>query len=122
MKRATLALLATGLLGFSLFAHSAQEILSQNSCMKCHNINGMKYAPAFSMIIRMNRGWFGLSESDIKKSIRYGSQGKYPMFANTKMPAFKNLSDKELDTIVNWLKTLNHSRMMHRGMMCRDRM
>jgi len=127
MRRVTLALVLIGLISSSLFAKSAREIVIQNGCMKCHNINGIKYAPPFSMIIRMNRGWFGLDENDIKKSIKYGSQGKYPMFSNTKMPAYKNLTDEELDTLIDWLKTLKgmrnkmlHRHMMHRHMILRD--
>ncbi|WP_331775540.1 c-type cytochrome [Sulfurospirillum sp. 1612] len=119
MRRATLALVLIGLINSSLFAESAQEILAKNGCMKCHSINGMKYAPPFSMIIGMNEGWFGLNENDIKNSIKYGSQGKYPMFSNTKMPAYKNLTNKEINTLVAWLKSLKGMRdnMMNRHMM-----
>lgn len=124
MRRVTVALVIIGLISSSLFSKSAQEIVTQNGCMECHNINGMKYAPPFSMILRMNEGWFGLSENNIKDSIRNGSQGKYSMFSNTKMPAFKNLSDEELDTLLTWLKSLKGMRnnmmehhMMHHNMM-----
>ena len=114
MRRVTLVLVIIGLINSSLFAKSAKDILKKNNCMKCHNINGIKYAPPFSMILRVNKGWFGLSENDIKKSIKYGSKGKYPMFSNTSMPAFKNLTDEELDTLITWLKSLK--RMRHRRM------
>ena len=114
MRRVTLVLVIIGLINSSLFAKSAKDILKKNNCMKCHNINGIKYAPPFSMILRMNEGLFGLSENDIKNSIKYGSKGKYPMFSNTSMPAFKNLTDKELDTLITWLKSLKG--MRHRMM------
>ena len=118
MRRvALLTLTITGLISSSLLANSAEEILEKNNCMKCHNIRGMKSAPPFSMILKMNTGWFGLPESEIRESIRNGSQGKYPMFSNTSMPAYKNLSDKELDTLMSWIKAQSkkgmRNNMMH---------
>ncbi len=100
----------------SLFAKSAETILKENNCMKCHSIRGMKSAPPFSMITKMNSGWFGTSNKDIKNSIKNGSQGKYPMFSNTTMPSYKNLSDKELDTIIAWLESISKKGMMGRMM------
>jgi len=119
MRRVTLALVILGLLSSSLFSKSAEDILNTNGCMECHNINGMKYAPPFSMIFRMNEGWFGLSKNDIKNSIKNGSHGKYSMCSSTQMPAFKNLTNEELDTLVTWLKSLKgmrHNMMMHHMM------
>lgn len=118
MRRvALLTLTITGLISSSLLANNAEEILEKNNCMKCHNIRGMKSAPPFSMILKMNTGWFGLPESEIRESIRNGSQGKYPMFSNTSMPAYKNLSDKELDTLMSWIKAQSkkgmRNNMMH---------
>ena len=119
MRRVTLALVIIGLISSSLFSKSAEDILKENNCMKCHNIYGMKYAPPFSMILRMNEGWFGLSENDIKNSIKNGSKGKYSMCSSTQMPAFKNLTDEELNTLITWLKSLKGMRnnMMHHHMM-----
>lgn len=115
-KKAMLALLFIGLINSSLSAKTAEEILKQNNCMSCHNIRGMKSAPPFSMIIKMNKGWFGVPENDIKNSIKNGSQGKYPMFFNSNMPAFKNLTDAELDTLMSWIKAQS-SKGMRNNMM-----
>ena len=116
MRRVTLALIFIGLICSSVLAKSAEEILKQNNCMKCHNIRGMKLAPPFSMIVHMNSGWLGLPENDIKESIKNGSQGKYPMFSNTSMPAFKNLTDEELDTLMSWIKSQNQKGMRNNMM------
>lgn len=116
MKKLTLGLIIVGLLASSLVAKSAETLIEENKCMDCHNIIGMKYAPPFSGIAKMNSGWFSNSKSSIKDSIQNGSQGKYPMFSSTKMPAYTNLNDKELDTLVNW--TLDQgSKGMRHGMM-----
>ncbi len=117
MRRVILTLMMIGLINSSLLAKTAEEILKQNNCMKCHNIRGMKSAPPFSMILKMNSGWFGLPESDIKNSIKNGSKGKYPMFSNSSMPAYKNLTDNELDTLMSWIKSQSkkgmRGNMMH---------
>lgn len=122
MKKILLGLISIGLLVSSLAAKDAKTLLRENKCMKCHSIMGMKAAPPFSGIARMNSGWFGVSKSSIKNSIKDGSQGKYPMFSNEKMPAFSNLSDKELDTITNWIikqgsNGMRNGMMHHNGMM-----
>jgi len=116
MRRVTLTLLIIGLINSSVLAKSAEEILKQNNCMECHNIRGMKSAPPFSMILKMNSGWFGLPESDIKNSIKNGSQGKYPMFSNNAMPAYKNLTDEELSTLMNWMKSQSNKGMRNNMM------
>jgi len=116
MKRLILIPIIVNLINSYLFAQSAQEILAQNECMKCHSIRRMKYAPPFSMIVKMNSGWFGLPQSDIKNSIKNGSQGKYPMFSNNSMPAYKNLTDKELDILMDWIKSQNEKGMRNNTM------
>ncbi len=118
MKKLFLGLISIGLLISPLLAKDVRTILKENKCMKCHNIMGMKSAPPFSGIARMNSGWFGVSKSSIKNSIKNGSQGKYPMFSNEKMPAFANLSDKELDILTNWIIKQGSNSMRH-GMMMR---
>lgn len=116
MRRVILALMFIGLVSSSLLAKNADEILKENNCMKCHNIRGMKSAPPFSMIYKMNKGWFGLGESSIKDSIKNGSKGKYPMFSNFSMPAYKHLSDNELDIIMDWIKSQSQMGMRHNKM------
>lgn len=116
MRRVILALMFMGLVSSSLLAKSAEAILKENNCMECHNIRGMKSAPPFSMIYKMNKGWFGLGESSIKDSIKNGSKSKYPMFSNTYMPAYKHLSDTELETLVDWIKSQSQMGMRNNKM------
>ncbi len=113
MRRVILVLMFIGLVSSSLLAKSAEKILKENNCMKCHNIRGMKSAPPFSMIYNMNKEWFGLGESSMKDSIKNGSKGNYPMFSNLSMPAYKHLSNSELDTLVNWIKSQSQMGMHH---------
>ncbi len=98
-----------------LYANSAEILLKQNKCMSCHNIMGIKSAPSFSMILKMNSGWFGISRNSIKNSIKNGSQGKYPMFSDVKMPAYKHLSNQDLNTLARWI-VHNGSKGMHNCM------
>ncbi len=98
-----------------LYANRAHTLLKENKCMSCHNVMGIKSAPSFSMILKMNSGWFGISKSSIRDGIKNGSQGKYPMFSDVKMPAYKNLSKQDLNTLVNWIVSQG-SRGMHNCM------
>lgn len=116
MTKLILALIAFGLLSTSLLAKNAETLIQENQCMNCHNIRGMKSAPPFSGIARMNSHWYGTSKTNIKNSIKNGSQGKYPMFSNTKMPSYKNLSNKELNILAEWIISQG-SKGMHRNCM-----
>lgn len=116
MKKLLLGLITISLLISSLIAKNADTLLKENKCMSCHNIMGMKLAPPFSGISKMNSGWFGVSKRSIKDSIKNGSQGKYPMFSNAKMPAFAELNEEELNTLTDWI-TKQGSRGMRNGMM-----
>ena len=121
MKKIIFTLITLGLLSSSLLAKNVETLLEENKCMSCHDIMGMKSAPPFWGIVRMNSNWFGTSKSSIINSIKNGSQGKYPMFSNTKMPSFKNLSEKELNTLADWIISQRSSGMhrnkMHNGHM-----
>ena len=89
--------------GFAADSDSAKVLIEKNGCMSCHNIMGMKAAPPFSGISWRNSRGGASAKSTLKHSIKNGSHGKYPMFSNTKMPAFSHLSDKELDTLATWV-------------------
>jgi len=99
----------------SLFADSAKEIIEKNGCMSCHNIMGMKDAPPFAGISWRSSRLGSDAKETLKHSIKNGSQGKYPMFSNTKMPAFSNISEKDLDTLATWI--LSQSSNMNNNMM-----
>jgi len=115
MKRAFVVLTIFILLSSTLVAKSVESLLEENECMKCHQIMGIKFAPSFSMISKMNSGWFGASKNSIKNSIKNGSKGKYPMFSNAYMPAFSKLSKKELNAITDWIVKQGSGRMYHKG-------
>ncbi|AYJ81152.1 hypothetical protein AN286_10600 (plasmid) [Aliarcobacter cryaerophilus ATCC 43158] len=118
MKKLVLSLSTLGLVYSSLLANDVQSLLQKNNCMNCHNIVGMKSAPPFMAIARMNSSWFGSNNSkrNIMKSIKEGSQGKYPMFSNTAMPSYAHLSDKDLNILAEWI-TSQSSRGMRGNMM-----
>jgi len=102
----------------SLFAvDSAEDIIAKNDCMSCHNIMGMKDAPPFAGIAWRNSRMGSNAKETLKYSIKNGSHGKYPMFSNTKMPAFTHLSEAELNTVTSWI--ISQSQNMKNGMMGR---
>jgi len=116
MRRVILYFMIFGLFGSALMAKNAPELLHKNGCMKCHNVMGIKSAPSFFMIAKMHSGWFGVSKKGIAKSIKYGSYGKYPMFANASMPSYRKLSDKDIGVMTDWIAAQN-SRGMRGCMM-----
>lgn len=87
-----------------LFAQSAQELIKQNGCLNCHAIASKKAAPAFAGIAKKNIRFEGSRAKEvIMNFIANGSQGKYPMFADSKMPSFKNFSNEELSSIADYI-------------------
>ena len=92
------------LLGGALFAQSAQEILQQNGCLNCHAVASKKAAPAFAGIGKRNQRFERANaKTAIMNAIKNGSKGKYPMFSNSAMPAFGNLSEQELSTLADYI-------------------
>ncbi len=122
MKRVILTLGFIGVFSFAL-ASDAQTILKQNGCMACHNIMGMKSAPAFTGVAMRNLRWanYETAKKNIENSIKNGSKGKYMRFADAQMPPFPNLSQKDLDIISSYILSLakNRGNMGQRGMMGR---
>jgi len=102
-------------------AQSAQEIIDTNGCSACHAVASKKLAPAFAGIGKRNKMQNGSSAKDIiMKSIKNGSSSKYPMFADSKMPPYPNLSSQELSTIADYIlsqssKAKGHGRGMGHG-------
>ena len=98
-----------------MFANDGEQLVKNNGCMECHNVMGKKLAPAFMGIAKKNIRWFG-DDAKLKiiKSIKNGSQGKYRRFSDTKMPAFSHLTDKELNSIADWiLQEYDKNKKMH---------
>jgi len=92
------------LLSSVLYAQSADEIMKANGCFSCHAIASRKAAPAFAGIGKRNKRFEGIhAKATIMNSIKNGSKGKYPRFANSAMPAFSNLSEKELSTVADYI-------------------
>jgi len=98
-------LLITALLiSQAAWAQDAQTILQSNGCLNCHAIASKKAAPAFAGIAKRNRRFEGANaKATIMNAIKNGSKGKYPMFADSAMPAFKNLSSEELSTLADYI-------------------
>ncbi len=98
-----IVIIISALSGF-LFAQTAQELINQNGCFACHSVASKKTAPAFAGIGMRNKHFNGSNAKVvIMNSIKYGSKGKYPMFANKTMPAFKNLSQKNLSILADYI-------------------
>jgi cytochrome c len=110
MKKIILGLSVVGILVSSVFASdTAAELIAKNNCMSCHNVMGMKDAPPFAGIAwRTSRNG---DKQTLMQSIKNGSHGKYPMFSNTQMPAFKNLSENDLDTLAIWIMSKSGNMM-----------
>ncbi|UCN01332.1 c-type cytochrome [Sulfurimonas sp. SWIR-19] len=101
MKR---LLISTLLLTVSLFAQSAEEIIQDNGCLACHAVASKKAAPAFAGIGMRNKRFEGENAKEvIMASIKNGSQGKYPRFSNSAMPAFANLTQDQLNTVADYI-------------------
>ncbi len=100
MKKIVTMMLCSGV----LFAQSAEKLIEQNGCLSCHAIASKKIAPAFAGIAKRNMRFEGDNAKNvIINSIKNGSKGKYPMFADMKMPSFKNFSKEELSSIADYI-------------------
>jgi cytochrome c len=94
----------TLLLSLSLFASSAEELISSNGCLSCHAVASKKSAPAFAGIAKRNLRFEGDGAKEvIKSSIKNGSKGKYPRFSDTSMPPYPNLSNSDLEKIADYI-------------------
>ena len=108
MKRLIFTIGILGLASSTVFGATATTLLKDNGCMECHNIRGMKKAPAFTGIARRNlrRNSYEVAKGIIIDSIKNGSSGKFPNFSDTKMPAFDYLSNQDLETIADYILSL----------------
>jgi len=88
----------------SLFGSSAEQLIEENGCLSCHAVASKKAAPAFAGIAMRNKRFEGdNAKAVIINSIKHGSSGKYPRFADMEMPAFPNFSDEELSSIADYI-------------------
>ncbi len=79
-----------------------------------------KAAPAFADLGKRNRRFEGANaKTTIMNSIQNGLSGKYPMFSESAMPPFANLSQEELSTLADYILAQSfkaHGRGNGRGM------
>jgi len=115
MKKFIISFALLSLVISTVDAKSAEELIKENGCMSCHNITGMKDAPPFAGIAMRTQRWSSNPKEVLINSIKNGSSGKYQKFAGKKMPAFKNLSDEELDSIASWILSQSANMPMNRG-------
>ncbi len=76
-----------------------EKLAMHNGCLNCHDKLKAKVAPSFRAIAQKKN-------SEIKSIIKKGSKGKWKGFEKSFMPAYKKLSDAEIETLVKWIKTL----------------
>ena len=83
-----------------------ERVLEQQKCTNCHEIEKDKIAPSFKMIA--NR-YEAKESATLFKSIKEGSRGKWE---NKKlpMPPYKNMSDKDIQAMVDWILGLKEKR------------
>ncbi len=75
-----------------------QLLAGKYGCLSCHGEKIKKVGPSFNNIAKAR------SKNQIKSSIKIGSKGKWKESKNIPMPSFKKISDKDLNTIANWIK------------------
>jgi len=110
-----IALLIVAISGM-IFASSGAELVEAKGCTACHAVMGTKAAPAFTGIAKRNVRLNGDSaKSVIISSIKNGSKGKYPNFANSAMPSYASLSDDELNLIADYILEQANNRGINQG-------
>ena len=87
-----------------LKAMPAGKLLAlKNNCLTCHRVDKDIVGPSFEKIsMKYN------NTKTIKNSIKYGSSKIYKTSKGAVMPAFKNISDKDIEIISAWILSLKH--------------
>jgi len=108
--------ITTVILSGVLFAQSAEEIIDVNGCLACHAVASKKAAPAFAGIGKRNKIFEGANaKAIIINSIKNGSQGKFPKFSDTAMPAFPSLTSEELSKVADYILAQSSKAKGHGG-------
>ena len=76
-----------------------QKIAIKNNCLTCHKIDRSIVGPSFQEISSTYKD----NKNIIKDSIKNGSKQKWKNSKGAIMPAFNKLSEKELDTLAEWI-------------------
>ena len=79
--------------------HPGERIARKDGCLSCHGIDQKKMGPSFHAIAAR----YKVDEVQVRESIRLGSQEKWPESRHAKMPAFKQLTNEELDIVTKWI-------------------
>ncbi len=79
-----------------------ERIALKNNCMTCHRIDKHIVGPSLKKIAKRYRQ----SPALIIKSIQNGSSKKWKDSHNAVMPAFKELTKEELESIKEWILSL----------------
>ena len=98
-------------LGFSSISFANElELLTKYGCLECHGIyKNTPKAPPFIAIRNRYLGQFMGDEEKVKKkivnAIKNGSKDNWLRFKKG-MPAFKNIPDKDVEKIANYIINL----------------
>ena len=74
-----------------------KKLAIKHKCLGCHRIDKKIIGPSFTSIASR------YSQAEIKQSIESGSKKKWENSRGAIMPAFKKLSDEELNTLSKWI-------------------
>ncbi len=90
-------LISALLLSFSACAKNGRQIMEKEGCFSCHRYKGYgaDICPDLTDVTKRR------SDQFIRQQLRDPSKN----FTNSKMPSFSYLSDKDIDAIINYLKT-----------------
>ena len=79
--------------------HPGELLARKQGCLGCHGMSIKKVGPSFAAVAAR----YKMDKIQIVESIRLGSHEKWPESRHIKMPAFKQLTNEELDTVTNWI-------------------
>jgi cytochrome c oxidase subunit 2 len=95
-----------------LQARWGEDLFAQNACIGCHSRDGSKLVgPSFKGVYgrdeTMSTGLVvHIDDAYIKESIRQPQAKVVKGFGNVNMPSFATLSDRKVDALVEYLKTI----------------
>lgn len=76
-----------------------ERLARQYGCLSCHGMTQKKMGPSFLAIAKRYSG----KKEQIKERIVAGSQDRWQEARHAKMPAFKELTNAELEIITQWI-------------------
>ncbi len=76
-----------------------ERLARKNGCLSCHGIKKKKMGPSFSAIAQRYKD----NSKQISESISLGSQDRWTESRHAKMPSFKQMTNKELKTLSQWI-------------------